>query len=68
MSLLKDAWSALQTVTTLTDRYARQAAAIEELQREQRLLRDRLIVLETAFQIAARQPELRGILPELSAP
>lgn len=68
MSVLKDAWRALQTVATLTDRYARQAAAIEDLQREQRLLRDRLIVLETAFKIAARQPELRGVLPELPAP
>lgn len=68
MSIIKDAWKALQTVATLTDRYGRQAAAIEALQREQRELRDRLIVLETAFTIAARQPELRGILPELPAP
>lgn len=65
MSILKDAWDALRTVATVTERYERQAAAIEKLQCEQRELRDRVIVMETALRIAARQPEMRGILPEL---
>lgn len=65
MTVLKDAWDALRTVAMVTERYERQAVAIEKLQHEQRELRDRLIVIETALRIAARQPAMRGILPEL---
>lgn len=55
MSMLKDAWDALQAVATLTDRVERQADEIAVLRSELRDARERLVAIEAVIQFARGQ-------------